>query len=67
MLVEKKEGGVLLAMSEREVLIFLACARESFASVHEKEYMLRIGYSIDEVSEAATALRRILENVGIYQ
>lgn len=67
MIVEKKENGLLLAISEREALIFLACARESFAAIHEQEYRLRIGYSIEDVSVAAMALKLSLENVGICE
>lgn len=67
MLIEKKENCLLLAMSEREALMFLACARESFAAIHEKEYKLRIGYSIDDVSVAAMSLKRLLGNVGVYE
>lgn len=67
MLIEKKETGLLLAISEREALMFLACARESFAAIHEKEYMLRIGYPIEDVSAAAVALKLSLENVGICE
>lgn len=67
MLIEKKETGLLLAISEREALMLLACARESFAAIHEKEYALRIGYPIEDVSAAAVALKLSLENVGICE
>jgi hypothetical protein len=67
MLVENNENSVLITLSRKEALMLLACARESFAAIHENEYDLRIGYSIDDVSAMAKEFKALLESIGVIE
>lgn len=59
------DDNLVLSLNEKQLVIVMACIHESFATLDRQEYGLRIGASIEEVSEMAKNLKRLLDNEDI--
>lgn len=59
------ESELLLRLTSRELELFLACLRESFATLDQQEYSLRVGVPISEASEVALRLKELMAMEGL--
>lgn len=59
------ESEFSLCLTPRELELFLACLRESFATLDQQEYSLRVGIPISEASAVALRLNELMEREGL--
>ena len=66
-LIRSETTELTLWLSESQISILMACVRESFATLHAREYELRIGAPPQVASELAKELAALMRALGIDQ
>lgn len=54
-----------LIVTEKELVFFMECMRETFACFDENDYQTRLGISIEEGSSIANKFKELIVNAGI--
>jgi hypothetical protein len=55
----------LISLAENQLKVFMACIRESFATLDRREFPARIGASSEEVLSISLELKELMEREGI--
>lgn len=57
----------LLELTEIELLTLKACLREAFATLHERDFPLRVGVRREMASQIAHELNDVMQRLGIEE
>lgn len=61
----QNEDSLALYLTEKQLRVLMTCMAESFATIDRKEYALRVGMQIEEVSALARELKGLMEHLQI--
>jgi len=66
MKIDRTDEGVFsISLTEHQLKVFMACMRESFATLDRRAFPARIGVSNEEVLNIALELKELMEREGI--